>query len=369
MRPHALCQNRLAFTLLEAVLLLLIAIVVVVVLLVASARGGSRNPGESTSILADEAQPAEHAELDRAAIDRAAVNRSADNLRAIQVALFTFAADNKGDYPIPSLLDRQDMTEPSTDGSGHEKNRTGAIFSIMLFQNLLAPEMLVDPAEANSSIRQATAAEVLTSQPPGSVDPQSAIWDPAFKGTPSTLDRANSFDPMNRMPDDVGFVSYAHAPPWGARFKRWSTDACLSTLTVVSNRGPKFEGDNDATPAAGWKLLDGPQGTGSLTLKIHGKPDRWEGNVAYNDGSVHFEQDASVKELIIQFNGDGRDLWADNICCAEPTPPPDFQLKGQLDPLRVNAYLRLFRVGPDPKEKDQTRTLTGGDAPWWDGLE
>lgn len=304
----------------------------------------------------------------RPRVDTARAIRSAGHLRGMHQGLITFAADNKGDYPIPSLLDRANTTEPTAAPTGFEKNRTGAVFSILLAQAILSPEVLVDPAEANPNIRAVAETEFESTAPSAAVDPELALWDPRFKGTPDPFDRSVKFDPDNRIPDHNGMVSYAHLPLRGARLNWWNVDANLSRIPVLANRGPKFAGDDGAMPTGGWQLVDGAEGGTSYTLAIHGPKQSWEGNVGYNDGSVRYEQSPAPKDLVIECHPGG--VSADNLFCAEPSLVMNcFAFKPTDDSDRQNAYLRLFRVGPDPTIADQTRTITGGDPPWWDGLE
>ncbi|MGP1347839.1 MAG: type II secretion system protein [Phycisphaerales bacterium] len=339
----------------------------------------------------------------------------AGNLRGIMQGLVTFAQDNSEDYPIPSVLDRNNFTESDTTVAGGlptpytsaRKNRTGAIFSFLLFNQFLNQKVLVTPAEENLSIRVARENEVDFANPRGSVVPGRAVYDPAFKGTPSPSDVSASTAYTGPRGDDAiptreGNVSYAHVPLFGGRLnKHWGTRSQLSTIPIIGNRGPIFDytgaaadGNNRQPPENDeWFPASAANravaGIDSPTLLIHGARTRWAGNIAYNDGSVKFETQVNPKELTIQYRSlnaaqapevTGSDnLFVDEdsstfVVTVGQASNPAF-LRGE----RTNAYLRLYRIGP-PLNPSGTgwpvATTTGnplqGNASitaWWDGAQ
>jgi prepilin-type N-terminal cleavage/methylation domain-containing protein len=343
----------------------------------------------------------------------------AGNQRGIMQGLVTFAQDNREDYPIPQVLDRNNFTESETTLSGAQsggvsfplvKNRTGNIFSFMIYNEFLNSRVLVTPAEENLRIRVATEREFDFIEPRGSAVPTRAVYDPAFKGTPSATDPAVLYRgarPVeNQIPETTGNVSYAHMPLFGARLNNnWGTRSQLSTIAVLGNRGPVFsrptgspgslnQGSPNLPPLNDEWLPAGapgaenapsnaaPAGIDSPTLLIHGPRTRWAGNVAYNDGSVKFESQPNPRTLTVKYynpQGTGP-TGADNLFVDEleeifvidPSANPNDP--GVSRGLRTNAFLRMYRIGPNNPATGQFAApqTTGAGAPtsivvWWDG--
>lgn len=340
----------------------------------------------------------------------------AGNLRGIMQGLVTFAQDNNEDYPVPQSLDRNNFTESQTTLSGAQsggvsfpevKNRTGNIYSFLIFNEFLNSRVLVTPAEENLRIQVATEREFDFIEPRGSAIPERAVYDPSFKGTPSALDPAvvyRTAKPVeNQIPETNGNVSYAHIPLFGARLNNnWGTRNSLSTVAVIGNRGPVFarpQGSPGAlnqgsptlpplndewlpvgSPGAESSSVPDASGIDSPTLLIHGPRTRWAGNIAYNDGSVKFESEPNPSTLTIKYynqQGTGP-TGADNIFVdeleeifvidpsASPTDP------GVTRGLRTNAFLRMYRVGPRNESPFLAPVTTGAGSPtsivvWWDG--
>ncbi len=306
--------------------------------------------------------------------------RSAGNVRGIHQGFVAFAPDNNGDYPVPSRLDRNDNTE-DFGNNVYLKNRTGGIFSYMLYQAILSPEVLIDPAEANPDIRAVTDDEFDSKEPDTAVNSDLAVWDPAFKGTPSGLDEAANFQSNgpggtgNEIPANTGCMSYAHVPMYGKRMDAyWNSEAQRSTVAAIGNRGPRYNGQSGqpdmsiSTPQSEWNLKEGAEGTESFTLLIHGSKNKWEGNIGYNDGSVKFENRPDPKEVTIEFENSD-DTGADNLFVAEKTVKTNFIFTGANDDLEyLNNYLRMFRKGPNPVAGTQGNAIIQGVFVWYDGI-
>jgi prepilin-type N-terminal cleavage/methylation domain-containing protein/prepilin-type processing-associated H-X9-DG protein len=208
-------------------------------------------------------------------------------VRGIMQALLNFAADNNGKFPLPQELDRFDRTV-----NGKNKNNTGNVVSVLVWNQSITPELCVSPSEANNLIQIMPDYEF--AKPRGAVADmgENALWDPRFAGTtkhdfqsqgvqqiPPTVGGASSY---------YGNFSYAHTPLSGARLSFWSNNLSSST-PIIGNRGPVYKEDRTPTPPAGWTLTDEDNGIGSPTLAIHGPETSWEGNISYGDGHVTFE--------------------------------------------------------------------------------
>ncbi len=64
-------------------------------------------------------------------------------------ALHTFASTNNGAYPLPSVLDAKNATVVAFQPL--QKDNTGNIFSILIFNGLITPAELISPAESNTA--------------------------------------------------------------------------------------------------------------------------------------------------------------------------------------------------------------------------
>lgn len=260
--------------------------------------------------------------------------RCSGNVKGIHQGLLSWAQSYDESYPRPDLMDKGDDTELTA--GVYQKNRTGNIWSVMVFNETLSLDVFVSPAEAadnpaTAEIRLMTEDEYDYRLPDTAQVPAKALWDPAFKGTPHPGDGAAT---LSTVPTRTGNNSYAHMPVGGSWLTNWGTFAQLSTVAVVGNRGPLYSGTTE--PADGeWKVVSSPPALGidSTTLLIHGSKNTWEGNIAYNDGHVKYEQTPNPKEITIKYNNQ---TYKDNLFVIEP----DYALTDTR-----NAYLRLWKRG------------------------
>jgi prepilin-type N-terminal cleavage/methylation domain-containing protein len=233
--------------------------------------------------------------------------KDSTQLKNVLTALATFAQQNRESYPVPSLLDRNNTTIPLT-GTGQNKNTTGSILSVLIWNGNISPEICVSPAEASGSVRVDDGYQNSNPTAIAATTRTEALWDPGFAGTP--IDGAISG--ITKRPG--GHNSYAHTWFFGARAARW-TNNFSSTDAVFANRGPAYRMGTGSTNAddqiawatTGWRLADsgantnGP-GVDSVTLLIHGGRNTWEGNVAYNDNRVNFETRPDPIEITYRRN-------------------------------------------------------------------
>lgn len=205
--------------------------------------------------------------------------RDSIQVRGVVQSLVVWASNNNGRYPMPSELDLEGRTvaEP-----GRAKDTTANILSLLIFNGNISPENLVSPLEANTAQVKLSTNYQYT-RPAAALEPDKALWDPAFRGTP--IDRPA----LAGVVAGVGNNSYAHAMPIGERLKKQWTDSYSSTDAVFGNRGPTYTADDSGASMAKWPLMPGATGTSSNTLLIHGGRTTWEGNIGYNDGRVVFE--------------------------------------------------------------------------------
>lgn len=192
--------------------------------------------------------------------------KDSTQVRGIMQSLVMFAQNNAGKYPLPSDLDPENVTVAA---KGRAKDTTNHIFSILIFNGFIPPEMCVSPSESNKHIRADR--NYAFESPRKAVDPAKALWDPAFRA-----------DFTGKNP---GNLSYAHTLPAEKRLATWS-DTLNAAEAIVGNRGPEISAEGDDEPNSPMRR---PRLDASNTFRIHGGPKTWEGNIAYNDGHVNFE--------------------------------------------------------------------------------
>jgi len=297
-------------------------------------------------------------------------------VRGITQAMINWAQDNKNRFPTPSEVDRDNLTvDPLSDTESGNKNRTGSILSLMIYQQVITPELCVSPAEVG---RIAIYNEYQYSDPVGVPDEpldgsttsrrDLAIFDPRFAGSPKEA-TAWALEGVLQTPTtqtNTGHQSYAHQPLEGARKKNWAA-TMSSSIPVMANRGPVYVSDSGSdgnfgrTPASGvWSLISGGQngafGTASSTLFIHGTETKWEGNVAFGDGRVSFFSQPNPDEI----------TFVDQTTGTDPINQPDNIFVDEANNgvtsaapinLRTNAYMRIWNQGIDRAEAFATKHL------------
>ena len=235
------------------------------------------------------------------------------NLRSIHTGMVIWAQDNNEAYPNAERSDRQNITEAASN-SGLSKNRSGALMSLLVYNQNIDISILVSPAEANPDIVVMSEEQYEYRAPERAADTANrsqALYDPGLKGTPRDNDdysvhNSGSFDwnlAGTSRDDNEGNFSYAHIPLAGAWLDLWSSVNATADQAILSNRGPVMGSAQGSTaskaptPTAGgisqndWEPNDSAgeeNGSLSSSLRIHGGKSTWEGNVCFNDGHVDF---------------------------------------------------------------------------------
>jgi prepilin-type N-terminal cleavage/methylation domain-containing protein len=270
--------------------------------------------------------------------DAARQLKDANNIRSAVQGMMIWANNDQDDYPLPSKVDRGDQTIAAANSL--EKDNTGNIFSLLIFQGYMPPEMCVSPSEINSAIKADREFEF--AEPARAVNPQAARWDPGFAGFPG--ESGGGLPAGGRRNNAaLGGVSYAHIPPFGQRGNSWKS-TFDSRQPVMANRGPAYDG----RPGQ-WTLRPGISGQQSVRLKIFGSANLWEGNIGYNDGRVAFSNQPDPDVLTITYPTpiNGSRNHGDNVFVNEDrdgTPLGD-QFAGFGDSAYLQIYGDVFSSG------------------------
>lgn len=249
------------------------------------------------------------------------------NIRSILQGMATWASSNRDLYPVPSLLDRANFTinAPGTGGlpgalaANPQKDNTGNILSVMVFNSIITEDTMISPSETNGNVIRDSGYQA--SRPSLAFSQDNALFDPGFTGAAGDMPLGGAMrrlDPTTRSANN----SYAHSPAyqtaWNARRQLW-TNSFSSNEAVMGNRGPIFGASSGAT--AGSPVIDdsanlggpGPTtmtwqpipigGLVSLTLSFHGGRSQWSGNIGYNDARVEFASRPDPDNLLYRIAG------------------------------------------------------------------
>jgi prepilin-type N-terminal cleavage/methylation domain-containing protein len=297
------------------------------------------------------------------------------NQRQIVTGLTTYASTNRDRYPLASRVDSDNHTEEEGDNPG-QKNRTGAIFSILIWSGNINEDVCISPAERNVSIVRDSDFHFAFSSDANingytGEKIERAVYDFTFRGIPKKSDET--------APVVGGFeggnFSYAHPPFAGNRLNGWK-NTFSSKQAVLSSRGPIYTTDSAATatvqdnfqmsPGTGeeWELPEGTEGKQSNATLMFGSRGKWSGNVAFNDVHVISAQEPDPTELV--FND-----FADNT---NPTRPDNMfvdetnESDSEEDWFeRYNVWMRMWGEGIDTTDQDVTSSTVAISKIWWDG--
>lgn len=261
-------------------------------------------------------------------------------VRGIVQAFTNWAAENNGKYPLPTAVDKNNTTENFAN-SQWEKDRTGNVMSLVIFQQTITPELCVSPSEVGGvKVRE----NFQYSKPDGVTinNGTNAVYDPKFKGTPydaNVQQITSATAPVDAA--GVSNNSYAHLVFAGARASLW-TNTFSASQPVVANRGAVYENEAATTPpTGGWKLKTGVYGESSDSVLIHGRLGKWAGNVAFSDNHVSFEQEPDPEAVTFNRRQQTNNVAEkDNLFVDERYEGSNLQT-----PSRKNAYIRQIKKG------------------------
>ncbi|HBS28579.1 MAG TPA: hypothetical protein DEB06_03810 [Phycisphaerales bacterium] len=225
-------------------------------------------------------------------------------VRSTQFALIGWAQSHNGRFPLPSAVDLADATVSE---AGRAKDTSANIASILVWERLIVPEVLVDP---NDKGRVSVRSGYSTSNPASAVRPAEALWDPAFSADFTSAKGGN--------------LSWAMRQPGGGRLEHWGLSSSASR-PMVSSRGAEMTGIS-GTPTK-------PRPDWANRRSIQLRRGEWDGNVAFGDGHVQF-----VTSLFV--HGSAR------VNCAL-LPPDALFFDEPTDPESKNDYLGIFTRAGD----------------------
>jgi prepilin-type N-terminal cleavage/methylation domain-containing protein len=275
-------------------------------------------------------------------------------VRGVVQALVVWAGNNQGQYPNPGVIDAGGATTNEGGAANPiQKNTTSNMFSVLIFNGNISPEILITPAEANTGVVQRYD-NYEYNQPTGSVTTTSALWDPKFRGVPGvSAGSATGYSPTPNAPanvnNNIGNMSYAHVIPFGKRQAQWS-DTYNSTECIFGNRGASWANqDSGQYPQATqgrWALLQGMGGTDSVTLLIHGGRTTWEGNMGYNDNHVNFETKPNPDAVVYSRTTGSTPATATDNLFVDESDQNGGDTSSSSILLGTNAYLRGYASVP-----------------------
>jgi len=293
--------------------------------------------------------------------------KDSTQLRNITQGALQFASTNRERLPLPSDVDvADDTTMGNADPLNNFKNTTGGIVSLMIFQNLITPEICKSPAEVGRieemdgylyemldfNGNPIAEAQDVTMQP------ARATYDPRFKGTPKDEEAIGQvlFGDEENYEPGIGHFSYAHQTIAGARRTQWRNDYS-ATQALFANRGPIYElldADEDTKKNSVFIPIDDPSpyGVESDANLLFGSGSNWAGSVAFGDGHVTFTREPTPEDVTFNVRvGTGTDINEiaifDNIFFNEAWDGQTLDAT-TFNPNATNAYIRQFWLGLPP---------------------
>jgi hypothetical protein len=247
--------------------------------------------------------------------------QDASKQRSIHAAMVSHAARSPGGkLPTPGLINRLAVGAQQLPGEGDEdirKNRTPYLYSACVAQQLFNTDILVGPTEVNQVVRVWATYNYAAYNPA-----QDTYWDGDVGNTaipPGTLPPTVFRTPINAANGaDECHASYSHLILIGIRKTvYWRGDAG-STRPIISTRGCKNG------------ITSGDQFDRSPTLRLHGSPLSWEGNVCFGDNHVSLVD--GFRTTAVSHACGSIATSPDNMfACAATTETKEFDQQGCLD--------------------------------------
>ena len=184
--------------------------------------------------------------------------------QTIHAAMVRDSKGNPGErLPTPGLINRLPYSGQQIPGEGGEdyaQNKTQNLYSACIARGLFGPQILVGATEVNPVVEAYTSYNYNAYRPDAD-----SYWDPNMQAqinwTPGT---------------GKSHTSFAHQLLCGLRKDVYWRGTADANRPLISTRGCRDGIDS------------GDDYVRSPTLRLHGAPDRWEGNVCYGDNHVEY---------------------------------------------------------------------------------
>lgn len=264
--------------------------------------------------------------------ERARQVQDAGQIRDVVRSMTFWASQNDDTYPLPSAIDRQGFTVREA-GTGQDTSSN--IMSMLVYNGSIPVGHLISPVETNAGI--APDDDYVFFNPPSAVDPDRALWDPAFDAD---------------FTDGAGNLSYAHLLPSGERLPQWGRTFDPSQPAMMT-RGPQIA---SVQQLAGGSVRPALATPASNTIRFFASSDgargnAWSTNVCFNDTRVEFWSDRIARPSATdEWNPIAFDNTRPSIAGPDGTSRPDL-LSYDESSHPANAYLGIFTTaGDEPKD-------------------
>jgi len=235
--------------------------------------------------------------------------KCAQQVKEIHKALLTESNNDsiQQRYPLPSEINRLPLNGVDQPGRGafnEAKNSHQNTWSACIAKNLFPCNILVSPAETSAKVGICSNYNENAYQPA-----RDSYFDGDTPDSGGGTIGANNFKVVGGgSPSAIQSSATSYATmPLGLterRRREWRQSA-NSKFVVLGNRGPRDGSLQNDIYAA------------SATIRIHGDPQRWEGNICHNDNHVVYEKTFTPEGL--DRIGTGGTAVLDNMFFAEPT--------------------------------------------------
>ena len=206
--------------------------------------------------------------------------KDAAQLKALHSAFVVYSREYDGRYPLPSLRVLAEADDPEGAAEDFSLNHSAALYSMLIMDNYVTPQLLVSPVEVAAHVRVKDGADPYDWS---AYDPAGGVyWDPTFV--------MHVHDPA------VGANgSYAHLAAVGDRRTKHWRRASNPAMPIVGTRGPR----------PGWT----PPG------------QRWVGNVCFDDNHTERIENFYPPQTTFESSEEVGGPLKDNIFAADSTHP------------------------------------------------
>ncbi|MHC4319108.1 MAG: type II secretion system protein [Planctomycetota bacterium] len=178
--------------------------------------------------------------------------------KEIHRAFLTWATNHEGVLPIPGQVNRLGVV-PGQGAEDFTQNTSQSLYSALIAQEYLDPDILIGPTENNPVVTQYREYDYTQYNPGGNT-----YWDTGF-----------GMDIADEDPDVGCNASFAHEAICGVRKSRRWRNTQDSSYPILSTRGvergqPPYEREHEDSP----------------TLRLHASKKVWVGNVVFADNRL-----------------------------------------------------------------------------------